>query len=250
MVQYQKDSDWGGVNEDVPEVFCRDELENLGISSTSTFDSDFLWNYEIGSKNSWFNRKFILNASIFHIRWSEIQQQRTLGCGFPFIGNVGAAESTGFEIDTEIKASKSFSFGGSFGFVDAVVTESDETLDAEVGDQIQQSPKTSSNLFAIYKTNLFRGTPFYIRTDYQNRGKSFTSFDADDEARMLASFNLLNLKTGIELGNWNVSVFVDNVGNKQVNFGDVISLAAEAPGRPRYVTNRPRTMGINLGWKL
>lgn len=239
----------GGVNEDVPENFCGAELTALSINSMSTFNSDFLWNYEIGSKNTFLDGSLLLNVSVFHIRWSDTQQQRTLACDFGFIRNLGATESTGFEIETEFKASKAFSMGGSFGFVDATVSESDAVLEAEVGDQIQQSPKTSLNLFAFYETKIGDNN-FYIRTDFQNTGESFTSFEgSDNAAQTLDAYSLLNFKTGIVLGKWNIALFVDNMTNKHANYGDV-SLAAEVPDRPRYSTNRPRTIGLSFGWKL
>jgi iron complex outermembrane recepter protein len=66
---------------------------NLTLSDTRSFKSDSLWNYEIGTKNSFLDHRVILNAAAFDIRWNNIQQAVLLQCGFQFIANAGAAES-------------------------------------------------------------------------------------------------------------------------------------------------------------
>ena len=41
----------GGVNMPIPVAFCAQELADLGITNedVATFDSDSLWNYELGA---------------------------------------------------------------------------------------------------------------------------------------------------------------------------------------------------------
>ena len=240
----------GGVNETAPESFCRDELKALGISSTSNFASDALWNYEIGAKTTLANGKVFLNASVFYIDWQDIQQRRQLTCGFPFIGNVGAASSTGLELELHAKPVSGFNLGLGMGYVNAKVTKSDRTLDAEVNDRIQQVPQITANGFAQYSITMSNDNILYFRGDFQSIGESFTSFDQNDKARTKAAFTLLNFKVGYGFPNWEISLFADNLTNEHANFGDVVALAAELPGRPRYTTNRPRQLGIGLSWNL
>jgi len=38
--------------------------------------------------------------------------------------------------------------------------------------------------------------------------------------------------------------------NEHANYADVIPLGAELPGRPRFATNRPRTIGAEVRYRF
>ena len=54
----------------------------------------------------------------------------------------------------------------------------------------------------------------------------------------------MNLRAGVTNENWDITIFADNVTDERANLGDNRSIAAETPGRPRIITNRPRTIGL------
>src|ERR1700722_15278197 len=66
---------------------------NLGLADTRAFHSDSLWNYELGAKTAWLDRRVIVNAAGFFIDWNNIQQQVLLSCGYQFVANAGRATS-------------------------------------------------------------------------------------------------------------------------------------------------------------
>ena len=45
---------------------------------------------------------------------------------------------------------------------------------------------------------------------------------------------------------WEVSLFARNLTDEEANYSDNDSIAAETPGRPRYLTNWPRTIGLSF----
>jgi iron complex outermembrane receptor protein len=57
---------YGGNNQPVPFNFC-------GIHAPTTFAPDSLWNYEVGSKNTLFDRRVTLNANVYLIDWKNVQ---------------------------------------------------------------------------------------------------------------------------------------------------------------------------------
>ncbi len=62
--------------------------------------SDSLWSYELGSKNSFFDHTLAINASIFYIDWTNIQQNVYLPtCGEQFTANLGKAKSEGGDLE-------------------------------------------------------------------------------------------------------------------------------------------------------
>ena len=64
------------------------------------------------------------------------------------------------------------------------------------------------------------------------------------------SWSALNLRAGVLNENWDVTLFADNVTDERANLADNRSIAAEMPGRPRIVTNRPRTIGLGSALSL
>ena len=64
------------------------------------YSSDSLWSYEIGTKNTFLDHRLQINASLFYIDWSNIQQNVYLpACGEQFTANLGKAKSEGGDVD-------------------------------------------------------------------------------------------------------------------------------------------------------
>ena len=65
------------------------------------YEADSLWNYEVGVKTAWLDGRLIVNSSAFYIDWDNIQVSGRDPTGsFAFIGNAGAAEVQGLELET------------------------------------------------------------------------------------------------------------------------------------------------------
>jgi outer membrane receptor protein involved in Fe transport len=83
-------------------------LADLGYSSApASYNSDTVWSYELGAKNSFLNRRVRMSSSIFLIEWSNIQQSVYLpSCGNSFVANVGKAQSRGFDVAFDVHPPK------------------------------------------------------------------------------------------------------------------------------------------------
>ena len=95
----------GGFNSILPSI-CDAALAKVGIANGAPFDSDTLWSYEIGTKNSWFGGRVKSRLAAYRIDWKGIQQTTTLGaidpmCTFNVTTNSGAAVSTGGELEVD-----------------------------------------------------------------------------------------------------------------------------------------------------
>lgn len=62
-----------------------------------TFDSDSLWNYEIGLRNEWFDKTLRLDVTGFFIDWKNLQIQQISVSQQNYVDNVGGAEIRGVE---------------------------------------------------------------------------------------------------------------------------------------------------------
>lgn len=124
----------GGANPAIG-IPCDPFLHSLGLNSVpQTYRSDSVWSYEIGSKNSFADRRILFDASAYLINWKNIQQNVYLaGCGFQFVGNLGAAQSKGFDLQTEIRANPNLTLGGTFSYTDAAYTQTVVLAGASLG---------------------------------------------------------------------------------------------------------------------
>jgi len=101
----------GGVNVGVGTI-CEGDLATLGLPLDSNglhqvpgkYSSDNLWSYELGGKNTFFDRRLQINSSLFWIDWRNIQQNVYLpSCGEQFTANLGHVVSRGGDIDVQLK---------------------------------------------------------------------------------------------------------------------------------------------------
>ncbi len=69
----------GGVNTGAFNAIYTDaqvaEFQALGLTA---FKEETIWSYELGAKTSWMNNRFIFNAAVFKIDWSNQQLTQTL----------------------------------------------------------------------------------------------------------------------------------------------------------------------------
>ena len=240
----------GGVNLSVPELLCAGELASLGITSedVATFNSDSLWNYEMGMKSSWFDDRVNLNVSAFNINWDDILQTNRLACGFQYVANSGEAKNKGVEVELEAVPVEGLNISMGFGYTDAEITKGNFLAGTEEGDRVTQVPEITFNAAAEYSFPLFSGWEGYVRGDYSYYDDSLSGNNSGIlPPRVRDSFELLNFRIGaFQAGSWDLAVFVKNATNEHANLSDNRSIAAEKPGRPRIMTNRPRSFGVEI----
>ncbi len=81
----------GGINQQIPNPPCS--------LTTETYGPDSIWNYEVGEKAKLLNNRVALNADVYYIRWSQVQQTVNQPCGYPLTRNAGVAASYGPELE-------------------------------------------------------------------------------------------------------------------------------------------------------
>ncbi len=108
----------GGVNKAVPDI-CAADLAVLGIDGGNTYDSDKTSTYELGVKSSLFDRKLTFQASVFHTKWTDIQQQIRLPCAFSLVANTAEATSKGGDLNVSFRATNNLTLSAAVGYNDA-----------------------------------------------------------------------------------------------------------------------------------
>lgn len=243
----------GGANGIVPVLFAAADLAAIGLTEAPrTFSPDFLWTYEVGSKNTFLGNKLITNASVFHTVWNDLQQRVFLPTGFLFVDNIGKASMTGFELEIKGKVNKNLQIGGAFGYTKGEIEEGSVLTGAEKGDRVLNVPEITASANIQYAHQLKNeDSSMFYRLDLNHTGDRVNTFSPETQPQFVFdAFTTLSARIGYTSKKYDVSLFAKNLTNTIANFGDITSLAATPYGRTRYATGRPASLGINLKYKF
>lgn len=248
----------GGANPAIGQ-FC--DLTPYGLTGVPPqYSSDSVWSYELGTKNTFDDRRVLLNASVYFIKWNNIQQNVELPCGFQFTDNLGAASSRGFDLQTQFKVNDSLTVGGTFGYTNASYTETvfATQIAAETpgsfsivqdGDHLPGAPWTLA-LFSQVNFPLL-STNGYVRADYQYSAKQTDITSPQNPLNggsisavpSIPSTAYTSLRAGVKWAGFDVSVFAQNLFDTRPKLSEV----DDGPnGTPLFqaITWRPRTIGV------
>lgn len=253
----------GGANPKVGQFCYGDSTSALGMIGLSdvppTYGSDNVWSYEIGSKSSLADNRILLNASAYYIKWKNIQQNVPLtACGFQYTGNLGEADSKGFDLQSVFRLNNSLSFGGTFSYTDARFTQTVQLAPTVLsivqnGDHLPASPWTLAT-FAQANFPLLQRSA-YVRADYQYSAKQTDLVAAADPLNGgfpqgfegIPAQSFTSLRAGLTWSGWDVSLFAQNLFNTEPR------LNAQSIFVPyslyTVVSWRPRTMGLTATYR-
>lgn len=212
-----------------------------GVSAPATFDSDSLWNYEIGVKSDLLGGKATFNASLFYIDWTDIQVTVTRPDGFSYVTNGDKATSKGAEAELTLRPVPGLELGATLAYTDASLAADSASGAGFKGDRIPAVPKWSYDIFGRYSVPLSDTLSGYMQANIQHVGGSYNGFPSDVPAPDLQhSYELANAKVGVETGDIDISLFVNNLFGKRAELFVDTTL-----GDQRINVNRPRTFGIS-----
>ncbi|MGD0142464.1 MAG: TonB-dependent receptor, partial [Rhizomicrobium sp.] len=230
------------------------------VNNATTYDSDTVTNYEVGSKDKLFDNRLSLDASAFYLNWNNIQQNIYLPvCGIQYTGNLGNAVSKGFDLQADWLVVDSLELDMSLGYVNALYT-GDVPFGAGYGnyvvakgDTLPGSPWTVS-LGGQYSFTALEHETF-IRADYEFASHNSDLLPVMDAATLSHDPGLvqdpattqLSMRAGTTLGGFDVSLFANNLLNSHpqlnLNHQDQFTLLYEAE------TLRPRTIGLTATYR-
>jgi len=214
------------------------------------YQPDSLWNYEAGAKTRWLDGAVTVNAAAYYIKWSDVQQGKTLACSYQITENAGAAVVHGGELEIQGNIGAHVQLGAGVGYTKAVLAADAPPLDGVKGQQLENVPRWNGNASAKYLFNPLPEYDAFVRADGQYVGESYPDFDRIDPATFQRAYALLDLRSGIIHGAWEANLFVSNVFDKQAALSRFITDNYDASTRSRIFTNRPRTAGLSLQWKF
>jgi len=251
----------GGANAPVPFDACSDDFDTLGVSGAPTsYKSDRVDSFEIGTKDKLFDRKISIEASAFTIQWNGIQQFVNLPeCAIRYIDNLGKARARGFDFQMTASPLHGVTVDMALGYTDSRYTRTAQyakpsSILAVKGDSLGGSPWTAS-IGVQYDFPAF-GADGFARVDYQYESPSKRTKEMDPDA--IASYDpavvasqaqhFVGLRAGTIIHDLNVSVFVDNL----LDSAPLLDRSHQGVDTLLIsdTTWRPRTVGLTVSYRM
>jgi iron complex outermembrane recepter protein len=241
------------------------------------YNSDSLWSYELGAKNTLLDHRLQINSSFFYIDWSNIQQSvYLLSCGEQLFLNLGHARSVGGDVDIIYKPVDRLKLELTAAYVSAKFTRTScAGLLTFNGSQCSSSDGSILASPIASKDDVLPGAPWnftaaaewtfatisgrapYLRIDYSYATAQTGLLpvqnpnDASSDATLpgLPSTSNLALRGGLRFGGFDVSLFAQNLTDTHPILFKSRDLPA--PSDDLYFERgvRPRTIGISAAYR-
>jgi iron complex outermembrane recepter protein len=221
------------------------------VSSQPAFGPDSVWSYELGEKSRFDDRRITINADIYYIKWTQIQQVVSLTCGYPADINAGNAQAYGPELETSFRLTDALTFNLSGAYTKADINDPSAAAQAAgffPGIKIINVPQYTAVAAFDYQQ------PINDRLSGVFHLSSSLVGPISDQAyyrETLPSHNFVDLKAGILGPQWGAYLTGTNLTNKLAALTiDNTVFAWQQPTLTRVSTNQPRTIGVDFTYKF
>jgi iron complex outermembrane recepter protein len=218
------------------------------VSGPIAFNSDWVWSYELGEKWRSSDNRFSVNAAGYFESWIGVQQVNPLSCGYVYTANAGNAHVYGgeFEVNAvvvhDLQATANLSYSHS-----TLVSSNLVDSPFSAGAAIQQVPKWSGTVGLSYRHDIAEQLALTARAESTYVG---SRTDATFYINNLPSYDLTNVRAGVDGGRWSAVLFINNVADKRALLNNITQDANNLGDLNRVAVSQPRTAGIDLNYKF
>ncbi len=232
------------------------------------YGADFLTNYEVGVKSSWFDNKLRANVALFDEEWKGIQSPFLGQVGLTIIQNAGNARIRGAEFEINAAPIKGLNLTAAGTYTDArLVTNycrqqnganadctapAGNFIRAPIGTQLPITPEFKGSLLARYEFPIGRFDAHVQGSlTYDGPRRSALRPDQGDILGRLPGYAVGNLAFGVAHKGMTAEVYVNNIADGRGNLSRFAECSPGTCGGITYqVVNLPRTVGIKFGQRF
>jgi iron complex outermembrane receptor protein len=219
------------------------------VSGPISFKSDNVWSYELGEKLRLAENRVTINASAYFEKWNGVQQTNALSsCGYVYTANAGNAHVRGAELEIQAIVVHDLTVSANASYSHAALV-STSLIDAgfDPGTPIQQVPHWTSSASIAYRHSLTDELALTARADTTYVG---SRTDETFSINQLTSYDLTNIRAGVDGGRWSAVLFVNNIADKRVLLNNITQDAVNLATYNRVAVSQPRTTGIDLNYRF
>jgi iron complex outermembrane receptor protein len=264
----------GGINDPLNVTLCSPQ-DLITYGGRPTFEDETNTNIELGAKTRFADGRVQFNAAVFFSDIKDLQVIADAGsCSSRIILNA-EGESRGVEVELFARLTDNFDLGFSATYANAEISKtiaSGATPIAGIraGNRLPTSPELQAAASGTYTWSWSTDLEAYVNLTVQHVGSSYTQL-ADQESPFgcvgcpgapgffafgaptitqfqfpteLDEYQIGNLRFGLKAERWEAALFINNLWDENA----ALSLDRERGSRARvgYLTNAPRTVGVNF----
>jgi iron complex outermembrane receptor protein len=180
----------GGINDPINLPLCS-ATDRVVFGNQTNWRDEKTWNYEIGAKTQWLDRRLTFNVSAFYADIKDLQATTTAGsCSSRVVFNVPTARSEGVEAELFARPNTNWDFGLSATFIDAKLTSSVTSTDDKgnvvvvgglaSGNRLPTAPKAQAAASVGYTLPVRENRDFFANVTVQYVGSSFSQFENEE----------------------------------------------------------------------
>lgn len=208
------------------------------------FDTESLWNYEIGSKGRYLDGRLITQTSLFyqqrkdaHLKGSFMASSNPADGFVDYLFNADQVNNTGAEFEFNYALDNGLSVQGALGLLQTKVKDARARTHQR---DVAHAPHWQYQLGLAYD----RGQGWFSGVSVE--GKDSFYFSDSHDAKSW-DYKLVNAYIGYQQNSWSVRLWGRNLGNKDIAergffFGNDPSIDYEE--RAYYQLGAPRTFGV------
>jgi outer membrane receptor protein involved in Fe transport len=223
------------------------------------FGGEFNNSYEVGEKATLFDRKLLLNATLFYQEFTDFQLNTFNGLVF-VVDSVPKVHSKGIDADFVWFPVSGLSFQGGVTMADTrYALTGDQLTDFQEATGFQGSAHSRMSLAPLYSASFSSTYTYNVSDDYHLRFNIGTKYSSDyntgsdlDPGKIQKSFMVWNGRVvfGPRDGRWDLELWGENLFDqdyKQVAFDSGFQNApTNAKGVLDAFLGAPRTFGVTI----
>ena len=219
------------------------------LNDPLVYDTEYLWNYEVGYRGSWLEQRLRADITVFHLDRRDTQVRDSAGFGGSyrfFTDNANDARVTGLEASATFALTPAWS-------LEASVARMDSTLDRFVlsngnaggGRELANTPRHGATAGIRYRP----AQGIFGSIDWVNRARQFDSNNQNEARR---PFSVINASLGFAWREWTLTVWGRNLTDKAYD-QRVFYFGNEDPDyvETRYESRAaPRQIGVTAAYRF
>ena len=243
----------GGANQPIPTsgtlgATCEANLQaNHGttgfVPAPLSFGPDTVWSYELGEKAGLWQNRITINSAIYFEKWNGTQQNIPLPCGYPYTANAGVAHIYGAELEINALLMQGLVLSANGGYTHATFAVGSLEAGITPGTRVQDTPEHTVSASLAYRHDISEHLVLATRIENDYVG---TRTDVTYAVNNLPSYDLTNLRLGVEDKQWSATLFARNLFNQRAILSNAFQINLNIPTFNREVITQPLTVGLDL----
>jgi iron complex outermembrane receptor protein len=227
------------------------------------YRADYLNNYELGWKTSWFDKSLRFNGDVYYERWANFQFSYLGPNSLTVVANAGDADIYGIESDLSWRATHELTFTGSMAYTHSTLAEDfcatvngrcalGDTVLAPKGQQLPVTPEFKANITARYE---WEAGPFtaHVQGAVSMQTSSWSDLLTNDRNTLgkQDAFATADFNAGVAKDNWTLDLSLLNAFDTRAQLYRYAECSISVCGANPYIgVSRPMTVALKFGQKF